>query len=127
MLKNKLIFVALFCILKIFEATQSRWIFSCSTNKCELALIECTTLNCSGNDECIKCVNNIDISCNQCIQQIYEPSSLVNDEFICTINSDLDNKVCEIFCRGQFYHKGKCLRNTQNIPRCLCSDKLVDN
>jgi hypothetical protein len=44
-------------------------------------------------------------------------------EFICFVNDQLQEKVCQLYCRGKYQNGGKCERNQQQIPRCLCNNK----
>ncbi|CAF0765523.1 unnamed protein product [Brachionus calyciflorus] len=107
-----------------FDLMNSKyWLTSCSLTGCSITLNAC--LNCFGERGCTSCVTSIRPECDQCISDIYNKNDLETYEgvqyFICDSLDSFQEKICHIYCRGQYKQTGKCTRY-QNLPICQCTN-----
>jgi hypothetical protein len=98
------------------------WLFPCSQGQCLDSIDKCLEKKCIGKKQCTDCVTKESFTCKSCISEVFNKLNLVKGEFICTINDQLQEKVCEMHCRGKFMIKSKCERNENKFDRCLCSN-----
>jgi hypothetical protein len=96
------------------------WLYPCSQGQCLDPIESCLQTKCIGVEQCTDCVAKESFTCKSCINEVFNKLNLVKGELICSIDDPLQEKVCEMYCRGQFKNKSKCQRNENQIPRCLC-------
>jgi hypothetical protein len=109
------------CELITSKANRS-WLYPCAEAKCTDSIDACIEKKCLGRKQCTECIRDDDYDCTRCVNEIFSKLNLINGEFICFINDPLQEKACQLYCRGQFQINGKCERNEKQIPRCLCDD-----
>ncbi|CAF0779022.1 unnamed protein product [Brachionus calyciflorus] len=117
-----LIFFNYFHKAKFATLDEKYWQISCNLNGCAQPLNTC--LNCIGEQDCIKCISNSKPECSTCANEIFNKDDLEeineNKYLLCESSDIIHNKVCLIYCRGNFFRNGQCLR-FQNFPVCQCS------
>lgn len=116
------IFLSIFFINKLECSIQVKfWIATCTLNECSTALNTC--INCFGERNCKSCITSAKADCSTCANDIYNKDELENiggNQYLICDNSDpIQQKVCHLFCRGQYLQTGFCVR-IQNIPVCQC-------
>lgn len=95
---------------------------TCSTSFCKIALEPC--LKCYGITQCKKCILSIEQQCFPCVNEIYTPKSIIigkSEYQMCSGINQLDNKICHLYCRGDFYYTGACTVLNDFLV-CQCSD-----
>ena len=122
-LKVFILFV-LFCYINktsCSKLTLKHWLYSCSSVECSTALNICS--NCYGEINCKTCITNYRAECSVCAHDIFNKNDLEtingNDYLICDSSFSYHGKICNIFCRGQYFQTGQCIR-ILNIPVCEC-------
>jgi hypothetical protein len=121
----KLIAILIFLILinnsQLLNGSRS-WLYSCSEDDCLKSINKCIEKKCFGEKSCIDCVKADSFNCNQCANEIFKKSNLINGDLICFENDVLQESVCQLYCRGLFGEYGQCRRNEKSIPICQCED-----
>jgi hypothetical protein len=102
---------------------ERSWLYPCAENKCLESIERCIEKKCIGEGQCYDCLNKENYKCKSCSKEIFNEINLEKVEFICLVNDPLQEKVCQLYCRGKYQNGGKCERNQQQIPRCLCNNK----
>jgi hypothetical protein len=106
---------------QVITSQNSRsWLYPCSEGQCLGPIESCLQKECIGVEQCTDCVTKESFTCKSCINELFNKLNLVNNELICSINDPLQEKVCEMYCRGKFMNKSKCERNENQISLCLC-------
>lgn len=116
------IFLALSAIsISLVESKAKHWLVSCQFTGCYLSFNFC--LNCYGEKNCIKCIENIHIPCSDCAQSIFNEDYLEildgTKYLICDPNEHFQNQVCHLYCRGKYFTEGYC-QKLNNVPVCQC-------
>jgi hypothetical protein len=99
------------------------WLYPCSVNKCLEPIQRCIEKKCIGEGQCFHCLIKENFKCESCSKEIFDENNLEKGELICLVNDPLQEKVCQLYCRGKYQNVGKCERNQQQIPRCLCENE----
>jgi hypothetical protein len=125
----KVIFIILINVIiinkQVIASNNGRsWLYPCTQGQCLDPIESCIRLNCVGVEQCSDCVTKESFTCKSCINEVFNKSNLVKGELICSINDPLQEKVCQMYCRGKFNDNGKCERNENQIPRCLCQTEV---
>jgi hypothetical protein len=108
---------------QILTPIRRSWLYPCSEGQCSEPIRKCIEKNCSGEEQCINCVEKDSYTCRICVNEIFNKLNLVKGDLICSINDPLQERVCQIYCRGKYQDGGKCERNQNQIPRCQCQNK----
>ncbi|CAF0727637.1 unnamed protein product [Brachionus calyciflorus] len=122
----KILILSIIILISSIDANkliQSKfWLTSCSFSGCYITFNSC--LNCFGERNCKNCITSIKPECSVCADDIYNKNDLEeiggNQYFICDSLDNFQVKACQLYCRGQYFQSGQCLR-VQNVPVCQCS------
>lgn len=104
------------------ESYSKYWLISCSQSDCSFAFGSC--LNCFGEQDCKTCITLSKPECSLCADDIFNDDDMEsvngNKYLICDSFDPIQQKACQIYCRGKYQKSGQCVREN-NFPICKCS------